>query len=189
MSTLSQPPEAGERRSAPPRVGRGELVSAASALALLICIFAFAWFGMIGRPAAISGVGRLGSEDGWTGLGAGRWLMVLCILVALGTLALHISQSGHGTKTDTGPLTLLIAVPTALLIAVRVLIDLPSPDRVVDAKLGGYVGALLCTGVALGGWQTLQEERERRAAQARAASHRPSPPVSPPRQAAAAPRR
>jgi hypothetical protein len=154
----SVPPEAAAPRAGQ-RVGLGELVSCVSALALLICIFAMAWFGRVGPSAAISGIGRASSVDGWTALTDARWLMMITILLCLGSLALHIGQSAHGSKSDSGLLTLLVSLPTAVLVSVRVLVALPSPESIVDVKLGGYLGLLLCVGVALGGWRTLQEER------------------------------
>ncbi len=150
------------------RIGLGEAISAASALLLLICMFALRWFGTVGLPGRLTGAGLLSAEDAWNGMTILRWAMLASIAVALGGLALHVSQSGHGAKTNTGALTLAVAGPTAVLVAVRVLIDLPSPATVVDRKLGGYLGVLLSLGLALGAWRTLQEERAaRREAHAR----------------------
>jgi hypothetical protein len=52
---------------------------------------------------------------------------------------------------------------TAVLLVYRVLIDLPNPSSVVDAKLGAFLGLLFAIGIALGGCESIREERLRRA--------------------------
>jgi hypothetical protein len=47
---------------------------------------------------------------------------------------------------------------------VRVLVDLPSPDRVVDQKLGALLGLIAGLGIAGGAWDAVREQRVRLAA-------------------------
>jgi hypothetical protein len=54
---------------------------------------------------------------------------------------------------------LLIATLTAGLLVFRVLIVLPSPDRVVDQKLGAVLGLLASLGIAYGAYEAVREQR------------------------------
>jgi hypothetical protein len=49
-----------------------------------------------------------------------------------------------------------------LLLGYRVLLDPPSAGTVVDVKLGAFLGLLATIGMAIGGFESLQEERARR---------------------------
>ncbi len=149
-------------QSRPPRFRRGELISALGALVLLPVMFALKWFGLEmppGPSAARSAISA--AENAWQGLTDLRWLMLLTIAAAFGAVLLHVSQRSHGTKTDTSGVVAVLGTVTAALVIYRVLIDLPSPDQVVDQKIGAYVGLLAAVTIALGGWESMGEERAR----------------------------
>jgi hypothetical protein len=149
----------GEQRPPPHRVRRGELVSAGSSLLLLISMFALGWYGVAGIPGRSA---RLTSvENGWQGLGVVHWVMLLTVLVSVGSVVLHATQQSHGSQTSTGLLVTTLGAATAALLAYRVLIALPSPDRVVDQKLGAIVGLASALGIALGGYDFTRDERVR----------------------------
>jgi hypothetical protein len=142
------------------RVYRGELTAALSALALLLLMFATKWYGLAGVPdpsAARPAVS--GAENAWNGLTAVRWVMLVTILVALGSVLLHASQREHGTRTDTSRVILGFGSLTAILLVIRVLIALPDPSRVIDQKLGAVLGLLAALGVAAGGLEAVAEQR------------------------------
>jgi len=156
--TDHDPPEA--RRT--PRVHRGELISVCSALLLLIIMFALEWYGvdeMPGPDTARSGLSH--AENAWHALTVVRWVMLAAIAVSLGSVVVHATQRSHGVKTDTGLLVWLLGSATAALLVYRVLIDLPSPNSVVDQKLGAYLGLLSAVGIAYGGFESMREERLR----------------------------
>jgi hypothetical protein len=56
----------------------------------------------------------------------------------------------------------VLGTATAALVAYRVLIDLPKSSSVVDVKLGGYLGLAAAIGIAIGGFESIRELRERR---------------------------
>jgi hypothetical protein len=139
---------------------RGELISTISALALLVLMFGFAWYGTAGVPGrSPTQAAASGSENGWDALHIVRWLMVATIVAALGSVALHLSQRRHGSQTQTGAAVTLLGAVTAALVTYRVLIGLPSPHVVVDQKLGAVLGVLCALGIAVGGFESLREER------------------------------
>jgi hypothetical protein len=148
----------------------GELISAGCALALLILLLATAWYGVAGVPdptyarPAVSG-----TETGWEALTDVRWLVVLTAIVAVGAVGLRISQRQHGRQTDATRLVTVLGLVCSALLIYRVLIVLPSPDKVLDQKLGALLGLGCALGVALGGHESIVERRS----QPQTFSHRP----------------
>jgi hypothetical protein len=175
--TVEEPPGGGQGTGGPsappasagapapsgaPRVLFGELTSSASAVLLLVLLFATEWYGVAGVPdpsAARPAIFR--TETGWEGLSLVRWAVLATALVAIGSVLLHASQRRHGTRTDTSRLVAGLGSFTALLLIYRVLIALPSGAKVIDQKLGAFLGLLCALGVALGGYESIAEHRAR----------------------------
>jgi hypothetical protein len=150
------PPTPGRR----PHVYRGELTSAVSALLLLVVMFLTKWYGVAGVPDPSAARPAISSaENAWNGLADVRWVMLAAILVVLGSVAVHASQRGHGTRTDTSRVVLAFGALSSVLVFYRVLIALPEPSRVIDQKLGAVLGLACCLGIALGGLQAVGEQR------------------------------
>lgn len=145
------------------RLTRGELVSGASALALVVLTFVVPWYGVDGIPGR-PGTGRAGTQTGWEGLTDGRWLILLTVLVAFAVLAVHAAAPARHTVAALRLALLALGWATALFLVVRVLIDLPSSDQVVDQKLGALVGLLAALGLAFGATEAVREQRQRLAA-------------------------
>jgi hypothetical protein len=153
----------GEQRLVP--LTRGELISAAGALVLLVTMFALAWYGVDGIPGRSgSRTGIVGSENGWQGLTGVRWLILLTVLVAFGALAMRAYRPPRQTVAALRLALLVLGCATAVALIVRVLIDLPSPDRVVDQKLGALLGMIAGLGIAYGALGTVREQRAQLAA-------------------------
>jgi hypothetical protein len=146
----------------PPRIRVGALVSAVSALALLVILFAMEWYGVAGvpdpsavRPAVST------AENGWHGLMVTRWVLVATVVAAIGAVVLHASQREHGTKTDTSLIVAGLGLLSSVLLVYRVLIVLPAGTRVIDQKLGAFLGLLCAFGIAWGGYESIREQRAR----------------------------
>ena len=104
----------------------GALVSATSALALLVIMFATEWYGVAGvpdpsavRPAVST------AENAWHGLTVTRWVLLATIVASVGAVVLHASQRAHGNKTDTSLVVAALGALSAVLLIWRVLIVLP----------------------------------------------------------------
>jgi hypothetical protein len=143
-----------------PPVTLGEALSAAFALALLVLMFLTKWYGVAGvpdpsavRPAVSTAV------DAWHGLTIVRWVMLLTIFVSVGSVVLHLSQRSHGSKTDTSPVVMALGSLTALLLIYRVVITLPTADRVTDQKLGAVLGLMCALAIAVGGRLSMLEQK------------------------------
>jgi hypothetical protein len=81
--------------------------------------------------------------------------------VTLGSFLLHQTQRGHGSQTDTSLLVTVLGALSAASVAYRVLISLPAPTEVLDQKLGAVLGVFSAVGIAVGGFDSLREERAR----------------------------
>jgi hypothetical protein len=158
----------GEASPAPAtRVNVGELLSAVSALLLLAVMFATKWYGVAGVPdPSYARPATSTAENGFNGLTDIRWVILATILAAIGSVFLHASQREHGTKTDTSRVVAALGALTALLLIYRVLIDLPGDGKVLDQKLGAFLGLLCALGIAWGGYESIVQQRARRAASA-----------------------
>jgi hypothetical protein len=162
-----QAPSSGEEAAGGPavratRIRVGALVSATSALALLAIMFATKWYGVAGvpdpsavRPAVST------AENAWHGLTVTRWVLLATIVASVGAVVLHASQREHGNKTDTSLIVAALGALSAILLIYRVLIVLPAPTRVVDQKLGAFLGLLCALGIAWGGYEAIREQRAR----------------------------
>jgi len=152
------------------RIRHGELVSAVSAVALLGLTFLTKWYGVAGVPDPSAARPAITTaENGWDALTVVRWVMLVTICAALGTVLLHASQRSHGTKTDTSRVVAGLGTLTSVLLIYRVLIALPAANQVIDQKLGAILGLLCALGIALGGWESVRAQRMRPAKTSRRA--------------------
>lgn len=144
------------------RLRQGALITAGSALVLLVVMFATKWYGVNEIPGRVATRRQVThAANAWNALAIVRWLMLVTIIVAIGTVLLHGSQRSHGAKTNTGALVAVLGTITVIVLIYRVLIDLPSPNSIVDQKLGAIIGVLAAIGIAVGGYQSMLEERAR----------------------------
>ncbi|HEY6398246.1 MAG TPA: hypothetical protein VIX82_12410 [Solirubrobacteraceae bacterium] len=130
-----------------------------SAILLLVSMFALKWYGIDALPGRTPKLSF--SVDAWHGLSVGRWVLLTTIVVTLGSALLHVSQRGHGARTETGPVLATFGWLTAALLIYRVLVNLPAPSEIVDQKIGALVGLACGLGIALGASEALREELER----------------------------
>ncbi len=131
-------------------------------MVLLILMFAFAWYGIDGIPGRGSvGTGIASAENAWHGLTLVRWLMLLTIVVTLGSVAIHAAHPSRHQIAGARLAVLVLGSLTAVVLVYRVLIALPSPDRVVDQKLGAILGVMSALAIALGGYESVREQRAR----------------------------
>ena len=146
----------------PWRPRQGELISAACALALLVIMFGLEWYGFVGPPGRRTPAEGTSAENAWRALTVTRWLMLITITAALGAVALHATQRSHGSESSTGLAVSALAGLTSTLLIYRVLIDPPAPGSVVDVKLGALLGVICALGIAVGGYQSVRDERAQR---------------------------
>lgn len=147
---------------------RGELISATSALLVLVLMLALPWYEVDGIPGrARSGARVTTAQTGWEGLTGLRWLVLVTVLVALAAVIMHAARPSRQMVAGVRLALLVLGSLSAVALVVRVLIDLPSPDRVVDQKVGAVLGMLAALAVVLGASDAVREQRARLAASQR----------------------
>lgn len=153
---MSRPP--GDPRAA---LTHGELIAAASGLVLLVLMFATDWYGVAGIPGTSAHAQAVSGQDAWTGLTDLRWLMLVTIVLAWVSVAVHLLRASRSVIALVRLALAGLGTLTALLLTYRVLIDLPSPSDVVDQKLGALLGVVCAYGIAVGGFESIREQRAR----------------------------
>ncbi len=144
------------------RLTHGELISAGSALLLTVVMFAFAWYGVDGIPGRQRhGAAVVATITGWQGLTGLRWLILVTVVAALGTLVAPAARISRQALAGFRLAALVLGCATAVALIIRVLIVLPAPDRVVDQKLGALLGMLASLGIAYGAFEAVREQRAR----------------------------
>ncbi len=143
------------------RLGRGERIVAAAALALFVVLFFFEWFS-ISVPklfsAFVLNAGYSTSFTGWHILTSTRWVLVLAILAALALIFVVGSdlQVTSLSRSRLGALVSALGGLATLLVFRRTIVDHPGGNG-VHVKLGAYLGLLACALLAFGGYVVMSE--------------------------------
>jgi hypothetical protein len=163
-------------------IGRGTLIAAASAIALLIFMF-FAWYGVDSITASGGGFEQEITGDQIDQLGGGvdtsasAWkafslIDILLLITILGVVGLAVARAmGATLNLPIAPSALIAGLGgiAFLLILFRLLVapdavgDAPLPEGVeveadLSRKIGIFLGLLAAAGMAIGGWLAMQEE-------------------------------
>ena len=161
------------------RLGRGETIAAASAVALFLIMIIFDWFGA-GGGSFDTGVGTVEVE----GLGANAWqsfgfidiiLFITCVVAVVGA-AMTANAANANTPVAISSVTAGLGILSVLLIIYRIL-DTPYG---ADRKIGVFLGLIAAAGIAYGGWTAMQEEGTSFGDQADRFGGGGSPPPPPP---------
>lgn len=139
----------------------GDVIAAVAALLLLILMFGTKWFGLAGVPGTSAHAQAVTTENAWSSMSVIRWVMLLTILAAVAAVLVHVVHASGSTVALIRTAVALLGSLTALLLTYRVLINLPSPSDVVDQKLGAVLGLVCAYGIAVGGFESIREQRAR----------------------------
>jgi hypothetical protein len=151
----------------------GEVIAGVSALLLLILMFATKWYAVAGVPGTSAHAQAVTTQNAWTALTVVRWLMLLAILAAATALLVHLVHISRSAVALIRLSVALLGSLAAALLTYRVLIDLPSPPDVVDQKLGAVLGLVCAYGIAVGGFESIREQRARAMAEVRGSVETP----------------
>ena len=139
----------------------GDVIAAVAALLLLIFMFWTKWFGVAGIPGTSTHAQAVTTENAWGSMSIVRWIMLLTILAAAAGLLVQLVHASRSTVALIRASVALLGSLTAVLLTYRVLINLPSPSDVVDQKLGAVLGLVCAYGIAVGGFESIREQRVR----------------------------
>jgi hypothetical protein len=141
------------------RLRRGEVIAGIAAAVLLVVLLTLPWYGLggrLGRTAAALGAST--SITGWQGLPTLRWLTLVTILTALALTWFQGARRAPALPASLSVIVLVLSILTALGLIYRVLISVPGPDSLGEAKAGAYVGLAGAVVLVYGAFRSLREE-------------------------------
>jgi hypothetical protein len=141
------------------RVRQGEIIAAAGAVALAVCMFLLPWYGLTGRiERLLAGLHTATSVDGWNGLTINRWLMLVTIVVTLVLFVLQGTRRAPALPVSLSVVATVLGIVTSLVLIDRVLIDTPFSSPLVETKVGAYLGLVSSLVLSYGAIRSLREE-------------------------------
>ncbi|MDO8185741.1 hypothetical protein Q5424_17885 [Conexibacter sp. JD483] len=141
------------------RLRTPEWLVGAGALVLFISLFLLDWYSVSFRFSdAMSSESFHASVDGWHGHTILRWFVLIVVAggVAL-FVATLVSETPAIPSAIAPPLT-AFALLTTVLLAYRVLLNEPGPNKLVDVDFGAYLGLLAAIATTAGAWWSLRRE-------------------------------
>jgi hypothetical protein len=128
------------------RLGRGEQIAGASAVALLIIALFFSWFSV--GPVGIGGFEAAGFLR--------DLVMFLAIAAGIGLAVIAASAQSINSPVAPSAIAAGIAILNTILILIWV-ID-PPGGGLVDRSIGLFLGLIASGGIAYGAWLAMQDE-------------------------------
>ena len=141
------------------KLNQGEKIAAGSAIALLLIMFIFNWFGVEGFD---------GGFNAWESFGFIDIILFISVLIAVGGAVVTASSQSVNTPVAISAVTTIFGVLCVLLVLFRIIdppgggevdtalgsVDVPDATR----KIGVFLGLIASAGIAAGGWMAMQEE-------------------------------
>jgi hypothetical protein len=138
------------------RLGTGEKIAAVSAVALLLIMFIFDWFGVSG--SIDTGVGVVEFEGGganaWQSFGFIDIVLFVTVVAAIALAVITANASDVNLPVAGSAIVAGLGILSVILILYRI-IDPPSD---LDREIGVFLGLIAAGGIAYGGWVAMQEE-------------------------------
>ena len=128
--------------SEPPHLRRGEILAGASALALLVFLFALNWL----RSAGVT-------RDGWSAVPMLRWVILVAALAAMALTVSQATRPGPALPVSLSVIVTVLSAMTVLLLIVRLLTTGGTP------QLGAYLGLLAAIVMTGSAFASLREEQ------------------------------
>lgn len=141
------------------RLRRGELIAAAAAVLLLVCLFGLSWYGLSGvvqRSAAALGITT--TISGWDGLTNLRWLILVTAVVGLALAFAQATSRAPAFPSSLSVIATVLGALTSLTLIYRILINVPGPSGLIGARFGAYLGLLSALALTAGAFLSLREE-------------------------------
>jgi hypothetical protein len=143
------------------KLGVGEKIAAASAVALFIFMF-FDWFDVEVSGGGASS-GTLGSGSAWDALDNIPIFLLITVIVALGVAALRLTDADYEPPFPANVAVAILGAISVLLILYRI-IDTPGGGSFggfsvdVSPTFGIFISLIAAAGITYGGYKAMQEE-------------------------------
>jgi len=148
------------------RLGRGEMIAAVSAIALLLIMFIFSWFGVDFGDDQFGLAETAGdtTANAWVAFSFIDIILFVSILVAIGVAVLSANAQSVNLPVAGSALVAGLGILCVLLILYRI-IDPPSEGDIPDGfdisisrEIGVFLGLIAAVGIAYGGYLGMKEE-------------------------------
>ncbi len=149
------------------RLRRSDRIIGGSAIAFLIFLFIFKWYG-VSSSSSVGGVSFSSSANGWHTFTNSRWIWLITIIVALGAVAVSAGVLEIKSPVQPGVLVAGLGALSVIFIVYRIL-DHPSAgasgtiggvhySASAGIKIGIWLGLIAAVGIAYGGYLAMQDE-------------------------------
>jgi hypothetical protein len=149
------------------RLRRCDRVIGAGALALLVILFLFKWYG-VSSHASVGGVSFSASANGWHTFTNSRWLWLVTIVVALAAVWVQADQRGLALPGKPGELVGGLGALSMIFILYRIINHPTATASTTVAgvhytassgiKLGIWLGLIAAAAITYGGYLAMQEQ-------------------------------
>jgi hypothetical protein len=128
--------------SEPPHLRRGEVLAGASAVALLVFLFALNWLTVGGH-----------NRHGWEAIPVLRWPLLVTAVVALMLTFTQATRSGPGLPVSLSVIVTVLGALSTLLLIIRLL------TTSAGLCAGALLGLVAVIGIMVGGFDSLRREQ------------------------------
>ncbi len=148
------------------RLRRADQIVSGGAIALLIFLFFFKWYGYSSNAPSIAGVNVSSSYsiDGWHAFQNSRWIWIVTIIVALGAVAIASGALELKSPVQLGVLVAGLGALSTLTILYRI-VHHPTASASfggfhasVGIKIGIWLGLIAAAAITYGGYLAMQDE-------------------------------
>jgi len=154
----------------PSRLRLGEALAGAASALLAVLLFGVGWYGLAGAAGqTVSSMGVSASISGWHALPTLRWLILVTIVVGLALTYFQAARAAPALPASLSVFVTVLAILTTLGLIYRVLISVPGPDSLFEAKAGAYLGLACSVVLVYAGVRSMREESPRPDAEGAAA--------------------
>ncbi len=146
------------------RLRRADRIIGIGAIALFVFMFFFKWYGVSSNVSGFAGVNVNVSKSGWDVFTNSRWIWLLTIIVALGSVALVASQRKLEIPVQPGVVVAGLGALSTVFILYRI-IHHPTASASfggfhasVGIKIGIWLGLIAAAIITYGGYLAMQDE-------------------------------
>jgi hypothetical protein len=149
------------------RLRRADRIVGAAAIAFFIILFFFKWYGISSNLTSIAGVnvgaGNI-TRSGWDTFTNSRWIWILTIIVALGSVVLVAGQRKLEIPLQPGVIVAGLGALSSVFILYRIIhhptasASFGSFHASVGIKLGIWLGLIAALAITYGGYLQMQAE-------------------------------
>ncbi len=148
------------------RLSMGDKIAGASAIALLLIMTIFKWFGLE-VESSVAGFGVSDSLNAWKSFSFIDIILLITALAALAMVYLHASSTRVDLPVSISVIVTALGALSVLLILFRILsppdfetggVDVAGVDISNTREIGAFLGLLAAAALTYGGFRAMQEE-------------------------------